>query len=155
MGLDAPISGDNLVWTVLLLGAGVGTLLGFRSIRRAVGGKETPLVHELMPVTTKEKGLFAALSLCAGFGEEMAYRGYAISALVVATGSAPLALVVTSASFGVLHAYQGAIGVVRTAVVGLILGAAFLYTGSLWPPMVAHMLIDLVAGLALKERLLS
>ena len=93
--------------------------------------------------------------LSAGFGEETAYRGYAISALVVATGSATLALTLTSATFGVLHAYQGPIGVVRTGVVGLIMGAAFLYTGSLWPLMIAHALIDLFAGLVLKERLLS
>ena len=90
-----------------------------------------------------------------GFGEEMAYRGYALTALVLATGSATLALIVTSATFGVLHAYQGPIGVVRTGVVGVIMGAAFLHTGSLWPPIFAHALIDLVAGLILKERLLS
>ena len=155
MGFDAPLSVGNLLWTGLLLGAGVGILLAFRSIRRALGIEETPLVHELMPVTGKERGLFAVLSLCAGFGEETAYRGYAISALVVATGSATFALVLTSATFGVLHAYQGPIGVVRTGVVGLIMGAAFLYTGSLWPPIAAHVLIDLVVGLVLKERLLS
>ncbi len=155
MGIDAPLSLSNVLWTGLLLGAGVGVLIAFRAIRRAIGIEETPLVHELMPVTGKEKGLFAALSLCAGFGEEAAYRGYAISALVVATGSGTLALILTSATFGVLHAYQGPIGVVRTGVVGVIMGAAFLHTGSLWPPIFAHALIDLVAGLILKERLLS
>ncbi len=155
MGIDAPFSVANLGWTVLLVGAGVGVLVVFRGIRKAMGLEETPLVHELMPVTDGEKRLFAALSLCAGFGEETAYRGYAIAALVVATGSATLALVLSSATFGVLHAYQGPIGVVRTGVVGLIMGAALLYTGSLWPPIAAHVIIDLVAGLVLKERLLS
>ena len=155
LGLEAPLSVSNVLWTGALFLVGIGTLLVFRAMRRAMGTEETRLVHQLMPVTGKEKRLFAGLSLCAGFGEEMAYRGYALTALVLATGSATLALIVTSATFGVLHAYQGLIGVVRTGVVGLIMGAAFLHTGSLWPPIVAHTLIDLVAGLALRERLLS
>ncbi len=155
LGLEAPLSVSNVLWTGTLFLVGIGTLLVFRALRRAMGTEETRLVHQLMPVTGKERWLFAGLSLCAGFGEEMAYRGYALTALVLATGSATLALIVTSATFGVLHAYQGPIGVVRTGVVGLIMGAAFLHTGSLWPPIVAHTLIDLVAGLALRERLLS
>ena len=155
LGLEAPLSVSNVLWTGALFLVGIGTLLVFRAVRRAMGTEETRLVHQLMPVTGKEKRLFAGLSLCAGFGEEMAYHGYALTALVLATGSATLALIVTSATFGVLHAYQGLIGVVRTGVVGLIMGAAFLHTGSLWPPIVAHTLINLVAGLALRERLLS
>ena len=155
LGLEAPLSVANVLWTGALFLIGIGTLLLFRAVRRAMGTEETRLVHQLMPVTGKERRLFAGLSLCAGFGEEMAYRGYALTALILATGSATLALIVTSATFGVLHAYQGPIGVVRTGVVGLIMGAVFLYTGSLWPPIVAHTLIDLVAGLVLSERLLS
>lgn len=155
LGLGTPLSVANVLWTGALFVIGIGTLLAFRAVRRAMGTEETRLVHELMPVTGKEKRLFAGLSLCAGFGEEMAYRGYALTALVLGTGSATFALIVTSAIFGVLHAYQGPIGVVRTGVVGLIMGAAFLHTGSLWPPIFAHTLIDLVAGLVLRERLLS
>ena len=64
-------------------------------------------------------------------------------------------MVSTSLAFGVLHSYQGKLGVVRTGVVGFFMGAAFIYTGSLWPPMVAHALIDLVAGLVLRDRLLA
>ncbi len=155
LGLEAPLSIANVLWTGALFLIGIGTLLVFLAVRKAMGTEETRLVHQLMPVTGKERRLFAGLSLCAGFGEEMAYRGYALTALILATGSATLALIVTSATFGVLHAYQGPIGVVRTGVVGLIMGAVFLHTGSLWPPIVAHTLIDLVAGLVLSERLLS
>ena len=155
LGFQAPFSVPNVAWTGVLLLIGIGTLLAFRTVRRAVGAEETRLVHDLMPVTSKEKWIFAGLSLCAGFGEEVAYRGYALTALILATGSATFALILTSATFGVLHAYQGPIGLVRTGVVGLVMGAVFLHTGSLWPPMVGHALIDLVAGLALREQLLS
>ena len=95
------------------------------------------------------------MSFCAGFGEEIAYRGYAIPAVIVAGGSAPAALAVTSVAFAVLHSYQGVLGVVRTGVVGLIMGMVFLHTGSVWPPMVAHVLIDLAVGFLLADKLLS
>ena len=155
LGLGAPLSVTNILWTGGLLLIGIGTLLAFRAVRGAMGIEETRLVHQLMPVTSGEKWLFAGLSLCAGFGEEIAYRGYALTAVVLATGSPAFALMLTSATFGVLHAYQGSIGLVRTGVIGLIMGAAFLHTGNLWPPILAHALIDLVAGLVLSERLLS
>ena len=58
-------------------------------------------------------------------------------------------------AFALLHSYQGVLGVVRTGVIGVTMGAVFLHTGSLWPPMVAHVLIDLVVGFVLAERLLS
>jgi len=35
------------------------------------------------------------------------------------------------------------------------MGAVFIRTGSLWPPMIAHALIDLAAGLVLRDRLLA
>ena len=85
----------------------------------------------------------------------MAFRGYAIPAVIVAGGSAPVALALTSAAFALLHSYQGVLGVVRTGVIGMTMGAVFLHTGSLWPLMVAHVLIDLVVGFVLADRLLS
>jgi membrane protease YdiL (CAAX protease family) len=142
-------------WAAGTFAIGMATLWLFRVVRKSRGWVESRLVHELMPVTRREKGLFAALSLCAGLGEELAYRGYAISAVLVAGGSAALALALTSVAFAVLHSYQGALGIVRTGVVGLIMGAVFLYTGSVWPAVSAHVLIDLAVGFVFADKLLS
>ena len=145
----------EVLWTVTLVVAGILILLGFSLIRKWTGSLENRIIRDLMPVTSREKKFFVGLALCAGFGEEVAYRGYAVSALVMATGSPFFALLSTSAAFGVLHSYQGKLGVVRTSLVGLLMGVAFIHIGSLWPPMIAHALIDLVVGLALRDRLLS
>ena len=145
----------EVLWTVTLVVAGILILLGFSLIRKRIGSIENRIIRDLMPVTSREKKFFVGLALCAGFGEEVAYRGYAVSALVMATGSPFFALLSTSAAFGVLHSYQGKLGVVRTSLVGLLMGVAFIHIGSLWPPMIAHALIDLVVGLALRDRLLS
>ena len=145
----------SIFWSAGTFAFGTATLWLFLVLRKRGGWGESRFVRELMPVTPREKGLYAGLSLCAGFGEELAYRGYAIPAVIVAGGSAPAALAVTSVAFAVLHSYQGVLGVVRTGVVGVIMGMVFLHTGSLWPPMVAHVLIDLAVGLLLADKLLS
>ena len=142
-------------WGAGILVLGTATLWFFLVLRKRGGWGESRVVHELLPVTRREKGLYTGLSLCAGFGEELAYRGYAIPAVIVAGGSAPVALALTSTAFAVLHSYQGVLGVVRTGVVGVIMGAVFLHTGSLWPPIVGHVLIDLAVGFVLADKLLS
>ncbi len=144
-----------MFWSAVVFVLGLATLWFFLVLRKSGGWSESRIVHELMPVTRREKWLYAGLSFCAGFGEELAFRGYAIPVVIVAGLSAPAALGLTSAAFAVLHSYQGVLGVVRTGVIGLIMGAVFLHTGSLWPPIIGHVLIDLAVGFVLAERLLS
>ena len=140
-----------LVLTIL----GIGLLLAFSILRRKIGLKETEVVRQLMPVTNQEKLFFSGLSVCAGLGEEIAYRGYAMSTVIMAGGSATLAVTITSLAFGLTHSYQGVIGMYRTGMFGLMMGFALLYTESLWALILAHTLIDLVVGLVLAEKLLD
>jgi membrane protease YdiL (CAAX protease family) len=142
------------VWSVGLTLAGLLTILVFRGVAAAAGVRDSPLLRELLPRTHEEKRVFALLSLAAGVGEELAYRGYALLALAPILGAVG-ASAVTSAVFGILHGYQGLLGTLRTALMGAVLAWGFLASGSLWPAIVAHVTIDLVAGIALGERLLS
>jgi len=142
------------LWSVGLTSGGLLTILLFRQIATWAGAQESPMLHQLLPQTREERKAFAVLSVAAGFGEEIAYRGYAIPVLVPLLG-VPGAAVLTSAVFGVLHGYQGPLGIFRTGAMGGMLAWGFLASGSLWPPIIAHTLIDLVAGLWLGEKLLS
>ena len=155
LGIEVGRVASLTFWCASIFFLGTVTLWFFLSLRKRYGWEESRLVRELMPVSRREKRLYAVLSLCAGIGEELAYRGYAISAVIVAGGSAPVALVLTSSAFAVLHSYQGVLGVARTGVVGVIMGLVFLHTGSLWPPIFAHVLIDLAVGFLLADRLLA
>ncbi|GMR13374.1 MAG: hypothetical protein BMS9Abin29_1581 [Gemmatimonadota bacterium] len=128
--------------------------LGVR-MRHGLGVEETPFLKQVLPRSRMEKAAFALLSLIAGFGEEVAYRGYSITALTLVTGSVPVAVVVSSAAFGMLHAYQGWFGIVRTGLLGAILAAAFLISGSIWPPIAVHASLDLWAGLVIGDRFLN
>lgn len=145
--------GPLLAWTFALAGAGLAVIGAFHAVARRIGIADSRLLSQLLPRTRKERGVFALLSVAAGTGEELAYRGYAIPVLAPLLGVAGAA-VVSTAVFGVMHAYQGALGVVRTAVMGGVLAWGFIASGSLWPAILAHILIDLVAGIALGEKLL-
>ena len=142
-----------VAWSAGLTGAGLVTMLVFRQIAEAMNRNESAMLRGLLPRTREERGVFALLSVAAGLGEELAYRGYAIPVLGTLMG-VPAAAALTSLVFGILHGYQGLLGTVRTTLLGALLAWGFLASGSLLPAILAHALIDLVAGLLLGERLL-
>jgi membrane protease YdiL (CAAX protease family) len=141
-------------WTAGLLVAGLALVLVFHAAAVGVGYSESPILRQLLPRTSREKGVFAALSVAAGLGEETAYRGYLITALAPLTGVG-WAAVISSGIFGVLHVYQGWLGIPRTALLGGLLAWGFLASGSLWPAILAHSAIDLIAGIVLGDRLVG
>jgi membrane protease YdiL (CAAX protease family) len=141
-------------WTLGLTVGAMLIILVFREIAQRTGADESPLLRDLMPRTGEEKRVFALLSFAAGVGEEIAYRGYAIPMLAPLIGVGGAAAL-TSLVFGALHGYQGWLGTVRTAAMGGFLAWGFLASGSLWPAILAHTAIDLLAGIVLGEKLLS
>jgi uncharacterized protein len=46
-------------------------------------------------------------------------------------------------AFGLAHAYQGLVGIVPTGLLGGIMAAVYLQTGSLLLPVLLHAVIDL------------
>ena len=144
-----------VVWSIVIPAVGLALAPAAVRMRRKLGIEETPFLRKLLPQSRAEKGVFAALALVAGFGEEIAYRGYAITALVLAFGSVPVAVVVSSIAFGTLHTYQGWIGIVRTGVLGAILAGVFLISDSIWPPIAVHASLELWAGLVIGDRFLN
>lgn len=155
MGLSPRPIDVLLGWTLGLTTAALGIMGAFHVYRRRAGIRETPLLCQLLPRTGLEKGLFVLLSLAAGFGEEVAYRGFLIPALTLVLGSVWAGAVLSSVVFGLLHAYQGWLGMVRTALLGMTFAVAFILTDSLWPAMAAHAILDVLAGLVLGDMLVK
>jgi membrane protease YdiL (CAAX protease family) len=101
---------------------------------------------EILPHTTEEFGWLIIVSLTAGVCEEFLFRGYFIWALAPWLGwwgAAALGMPI----FGLLHAYQGRSGVVRTAIVGAVMTIVVAITRSLYPAMALHALVDMGSGL--------
>jgi uncharacterized protein len=131
-----------LAWIGALTAAGIGVVLAFH----LAGYREGLLVRQLMPETGTDRVLFLGVSLTAGICEEIVFRGFLLYALTIATGGLPLALLLSSAIFGVVHAYQQPLGALRAALIGALLALPLVLGGSIIPAIIAHVLIDVITG---------
>ncbi|NIP79550.1 MAG: CPBP family intramembrane metalloprotease [Gemmatimonadetes bacterium] len=139
--------GPLLTAAALTTAAGLAIMGAGRLLRV----RESALVDYLIPESTPEKIAYTGLSVTAGIGEELVFRSFLIAALLTATGSLAAAVAISVAIFALAHAYQGVAGTIRVALLGLVLTAPFLLTGSVYPSMIAHTVLDLIAGLALAD----
>lgn len=147
----------------LAIGAALVALLAWRMLAQsraiarlapeklAAYARRLPAGIDLIsPHTPAEERAFGALSVTAGICEELIARGYLMWFIGAWTGPW-IAAVLSSALFGLGHAYQGRSGVIKTGAVGLVMALVYLGTGSLLPGMALHALIDLGSGAAMRK----
>jgi uncharacterized protein len=132
----------------------VNQVIGLRGIMRMPEGKRGSLfaiTEKIMPRTSTETFVYAALACTAGLSEEFLYRGFVFMAFVrmIVNFGPPnaAAAILSSAWFSLAHLYQGRRGLITTFVVGMIFASARIWTGNLIPSVAAHIGIDLVAGI--------
>ncbi len=99
----------------------------------------------LAPRSSAEDRLFGLVSVTAGVCEEILYRGLLLAVLSPVVGTWP-AVLLSSLIFGLGHAYQGASGIIKTTVIGLVMALLAVFSGSLFVPMLLHAVIDLTSG---------
>ena len=87
---------------------------------------------------------FALISLVAGVGEEMLFRGVIQQGLAQWSGSWWVGLMVASLLFGLVHMVTPTYAVLAT-LVGLYLGGLWIATDNLLAPIVTHAAYDLFA----------
>lgn len=152
----APPDGDERAWryfffsTIVISGLVafyllVKTSAALRTKLRPFYGLE--IERLLLPRTTDEARAWGAVSFTAGATEEFIFRGvllYTIS-LYVDVPDATLAII-GGGLFGLAHAYQGPKGIVTTGLIGFLFGYLYLAMGMLWPLIIIHTLLDLIAG---------
>jgi membrane protease YdiL (CAAX protease family) len=139
-----------VVWTVFALAA-IGALV---AAFKAFGIAETAMLQQLIPQTGPEKLIYVLVCLTAGICEELIFRGFLIAALRAATGSVGLAVMLAAGAFGIAHAHQDSAGALRATLLGLVLSVPLLVSGSLYPGIAAHAIIDLAGGLWMSKWLL-
>jgi len=147
LGLRSLPAGRFGIWTAgLTLGTLAGLALMMVLESRGLWPPDSDLVEILIPQTGREKLLALVLvAPTAAICEELLYRGFLFPRLLDWSDSATWALVISSLGFGLAHAYQGVHGMVRAAVLGALLTVPLVRTGSLYPSIAAHFLIDAVA----------
>lgn len=152
----APMAGDERAWQffflscVLMSLAVVFVLLVKTSSTLKLRLRtyyQMEIEKKLLPHTREEERAWSAVSFTAGVTEEFIFRGVLIYTLSLYSDASPVTLaIVAGLLFGLAHAYQGLVGMVMTGIVGVGFGVLYVAMGVLWPIMVLHVLLDLIAG---------
>ncbi len=143
----------RLSWTDGLLGVGLGVAItlasgvAYRLWPAYRESADTYLTLVLQPLQWPD---LIWLGLLPGLSEELLFRGVMLPAI----GMNTLGIVVSAASFGVLHlsSLQQWTYVVWATAIGLVLAIAAVLTGNLLVPIVAHTVTNLASSIVWKLR---
>lgn len=130
-----PVCYISVLITVTAYLALSGTSLDGLVQERAAFLDEVPHIPPLIAVP---------FALFVGIHEEVLFRGFILGRLRALFGSTVAAVIASSIVFGLLHGYQGAIGVVQTTTVGLVLATLAARFRTIWPAILAHGLFDTI-----------
>jgi membrane protease YdiL (CAAX protease family) len=119
-----------------------------RAIVTVLGSPESAASHALMPRSAAQTACWLLVALSVGISEELVYRGYLRKQLAALSGSSVAGMVLQALLFAIAHAEQGGSSVARFAVYALGFGWLASKRGSLLPAMLAHVGLDVYAGLA-------
>jgi membrane protease YdiL (CAAX protease family) len=147
-----------LAWALEVIGNPVGTAITIAVATVVAVGLVLPIVmlrdHQdaiptvgdvgaLIPRTRSELRYGAALGINAGLVEELLFR-FALPALIFAlVGDGALAFLASTLLFGVLHIYQGKVGVLSSIILGLVFTVIYILSGSILLVIMIHALFDL------------
>ena len=152
-GLTYAILLIGLIYIAMMIYYLVGYKVSHKVRARFIEAKEKGLdaapYSDLLPVTKREKKIWSYVSLTAGVTEEIIYRGFLLFAFsyLFPHLSIWLVIILSSLLFGLAHTYQGAAGVIKTTIVGIIFSCLYIGMGSIIPLIILHFLIDYVSKL--------
>ncbi len=145
---DASLSGREEIVVGIAIGvaiAVVNTLAG--GVANAFDADPSGPLRELLAPDSRRGWivlLLVVLPIIAGF-EELLFRGILIGAFAVGFDLSPWMLAVgSSIAFGAGHGAQGWLGIVATTLLGFVLAAVFILTGSLLVVVIAHYVVNAV-----------
>lgn len=104
--------------------------------------------YRRMPTSSNEMPMWIAISLSAGFVEEIVYRGVLLQILWYWLGNWWTAVVLCALAFALGHSIQGLKSVLIIFVMSVIFHCLVRYTGSLYVAMAVHATYDAIAGFA-------
>lgn len=149
---DIP-AGVGLLAFAVMVGASALISLIVHKLRQRAGGGATAGSRVWLPATPSERAVALLVSApIAGIGEEFVYRGFVMGQIWSLSDNPAVAAALSSIIFGVAHFYQGSWGVIRTALIGLVLAGGVIATGSLFPSMAAHIVLDWIGAISLARR---
>ena len=137
----------DIAWAVTFLLVANLILSGLAWVLAQFGMPMPGEIAFLIPQDTTGRIVWVGVSATAGFCEEIAFRGYLMTRLRILgkTKTWLIPVVVSSLTFGILHAYQSLPGVIILSVYGAMFALLYIRTRSLWPCIIAHFFQDFTA----------
>jgi len=111
-------------------------------------------ITAMLPRNNSERLWGLLLALNAGFSEELFFRLTLPILFYIVFSNPQIAILCSAAVFGLVHYYQGKVGVFFTFLMGIGFTYIYLLTGLIWVPMILHALVDM-NGLLLQPALQS
>jgi membrane protease YdiL (CAAX protease family) len=115
-------------------------------VHRAVERVPAATASYQPPTGFAEVTFWILLSISAGVGEEIVFRGYSQKQFQAATGSVAAAVILQGAIFGLAHTYQGWKQVIVIAALGILYGALVAWRRNLRASIIAHAWSDIFEG---------
>lgn len=107
------------------------------------------VVSHMAPASAPELALWFALSISAGFCEELIFRGYLQQQFTVLSRHVWLGIAISAVFFGLAHGYEGVSGMLLIALYGALFGILAHARRSLRPGIIAHAWHDSISGVVL------
>lgn len=107
---------------------------------------------DILPANWREFAHFGSVvSLTAGICEEIVFRGFIVTYLLVFTEgmayATQITIVVSAFIFGIVHAYQGGMALIKITFLSMLFAWLFIMTKSLIVLIGLHFAIDFCSGL--------
>jgi membrane protease YdiL (CAAX protease family) len=123
-------------------------MIAMKPYREHVARTDPKRMQLFAEPTPKVRALWVAISLSAGFWEEIVFRGVTTTLLARWSGSVPLAIAVSMLAFGAAHLTRGITGAALTTVIAGVLHVLVFAAGALYVAMAVHFVYDVLAGFA-------
>jgi len=121
-------------------GLKIGRLPDRTKLRERMGTTGDVIAH-----SASEIALFSVAAVSAGFCEELLCRGFVVWLFQPFAGWW-IAAFISLAIFTLAHVYQGTDGMIKCALLGAVMTVIVALSHSLWPAIILHVVIDLMAG---------
>ncbi|AQA02909.1 CAAX protease family protein [Mycobacterium sp. MS1601] len=133
----------------LLGGLGLAALIGIPGLGLYVAARALGFSAEVVPTELSDTWwripVLIAAAFANGWAEEVIVVGYLLNRFDQLGINPVKAVVATSLLRGAYHLYQGFGAGVGNFIMGLVFGTAYRRWGRLWPLIIAHGVIDVVA----------
>ncbi|WIY59230.1 CPBP family intramembrane glutamic endopeptidase [Bacillus arachidis] len=135
----------------MLVGAFIGMIISVIAIKKSKvfqrhTEKQMSNFSEMLPTNYRESVIWILICITAGITEELLFRSFMMNYLtqLLPWLSTTGVVIVSSIIFGLAHIYQGWKGIVGTMILGFLFGRLYVTTGSIYPSILLHIIIDLL-----------